>query len=101
MCIRDRVTDYLDDVSLPDEYGLSAGEEPNPGEDGALAAGGSDSNMQDYGELPAQETPPDEELPPVEISGSGLGLTPSPSLTYEQFGELMDEADKHIGGGSN
>lgn len=93
--VREKVTDYLDDVSLPDEYGLSAGE------DGALAAGGSDSNMQDYGELPAKETPPDEELPPVEISGSGLGLTPSPSLTYEQFGELMDEADKHIGGGSN
>ena len=53
--VREKVTDYLDDVSLPDEYGLSAGE------DGALAAGGSDSNMQDYGELPAKETPPDEE----------------------------------------
>lgn len=99
--VREKVADYLDDVSLPDEYGLSAGEEPNLGEDGALSAGGSDGEIQDFHDLPAQETPPDEELPPAEISGSGLGLTPSPSLTYEQFGELMDEADKHIGGGSN
>lgn len=72
--VREKVTDYLDDVSLPDEYGLSAGEEPNLGEDGALAAGGSDGEIQDFHDLPAQETPPDEELPPVEISGSGLGL---------------------------
>lgn len=99
--IREKVEKYLDDVSIPDEYGLSLGDGLEAGEDGAFTVGGTDGEAEDFGDLPAGETPPAEELPPVEYSNAGLGLVPSPSLTYEKFGELMDQADKQIGGGSN